>query len=70
MNIIMKDQANKSWVRSYREPTEPKKAIDRHAKGAVIGMVAMFLGVMLMICAVILALNSPKSLAEVDDCYE
>jgi hypothetical protein len=68
MNLIMRDVADKTWIRTYREPTEPEKAIDQHAKGAVIGIIGMFIGVVIMICAIVLAVNKANPIDAFDDC--
>jgi hypothetical protein len=68
MNLIMRDMANKSWVRDYREPTEPEKAIDQHTQGAIIGIIGMFIGFTIMVCAIILIVNKANPIDAFDDC--
>jgi hypothetical protein len=68
MKLIMRDMANKSWIRDYREPTEPDKTIDQHAKCAVIGSIGMFIGFVMMVCAIILIVNKANPADVLDDC--
>jgi hypothetical protein len=68
MKLIMRDVADKAWIRSYREPTDPEQQIENHAQGAVIGIVAMFIGVVIMLCAIILHMNKANLADALDDC--
>jgi hypothetical protein len=68
MKLIMRDVADKAWIRSYREPTDPEQQIDKHAKGAFIGIVAMFIGVVIMLCAIVIAMNKSNPLDAINDC--
>jgi tetrahydromethanopterin S-methyltransferase subunit F len=67
----MRDMANKSWIRDYREPTEHDKAMfsrDQHTTGAIIGIVGMVIGFVMMVCAIILIVNKANPIDALDDC--
>jgi len=58
MKLIMIDHADKGWVRNYKEPTEAQIDLERKAQSAITVIVAAFIGVIMLICALVLAFNS------------
>ena len=68
MNLIMKDQADKSWIRSCRELTEPEQAMANHDRGALIGIVFTLIVSVIVLCSLVLTVNKANPIDALDDC--